>query len=252
MTVIELKHVSKWFYRNPVRKLLRDQLVALLRPCPKSIFYALQGVTLKIERHESVAIIGHNGAGKSTLLSLITGLASPDDGFVRVNGRAAALLELGSGFHPDLTGLENITLNAALLGFREAQLQECLHKVVDFSELGQFINEPIRTFSSGMVVRLAFSVAVHMNPDLLIVDEVLGVGDLRFQEKCSDKIKQMRRDGATLLCVSHSSSMIETLCERAIWLHEGRVLMDGSCNSVVTAYNSWSCEKNIDAERRLE
>jgi ABC-type polysaccharide/polyol phosphate transport system ATPase subunit len=183
-----------------------------------------------------VALIGENGAGKSTMLSLVTGLAKPDTGSVKVNGRVAALLALGSGFHPDLTGEENVYMNAALLGFSERQAKARFASIVEFSEIGKFIDEPIRTYSSGMVVRLAFAIAVHVDPAILIVDEVLSVGDAHFQDKCMKKIADLRKQGITMLSVSHDPSMVLNFCDRAIWLHKGELIRDGNAAPVLQDY----------------
>jgi ABC-type polysaccharide/polyol phosphate transport system ATPase subunit len=236
MTIIDVQHVSKQFRRHIGRKLIREQLYEAIRRVPVPHFYALEDVTFKISAGESVAIIGANGAGKSTLLSIIAGLCAPDSGYVRVHGRIAPLLELGSGFHPDLTGNENVLLNAALLGYTRREAEDKLEEIIDFSELGDFVNEPIRTYSSGMVVRLAFSVAVHADPGVLIVDEVLGVGDSHFQEKCVAKIRSLRAQGKTLLCVSHSAKTVLDFCDRAIWLRAGRLEMDGDVTRALDAY----------------
>jgi ABC-type polysaccharide/polyol phosphate transport system ATPase subunit len=241
MALIEVNRVSKFFRRNQGRKLLREQLVDMFRLRREHDFFcALRNVSFEVAEGESVAIIGENGAGKSTLLSLVTGLAQPDEGTVRVNGRVAALLTLGSGFHPDLTGEENVYMNAALLGFSEREARAAFPAIVEFSEIGKFITEPIRTYSSGMTLRLAFSVAVHVNPAILIVDEVLGVGDAHFQEKCTTKIADLRRQGITMLSVSHSPAMVRGFCSRAIWLHHGELMRDGSADVVVEEYTLYS------------
>lgn len=198
---------------------------------------------------ESVAIIGANGAGKSTLLNLIAGLAQPDEGAIHVRGRVAALLELGSGFHRDLTGIENVALNAALLGFNERQLVQRMPEIFEFAELGDFIREPIRTYSSGMIVRLAFSIAVHVDPSILIVDEVLGVGDSKFQEKCAERIRTLRSEGKTLLCVSHAPAMIRDYCDRAVWLDHGRVVSDGPAAEVLKRYGDYMTQHHHSAVR---
>src|SRR5207302_3910668 len=164
---------------------------------------------------------------KSTLLGLVAGLANPDQGRLVVRGRIAPLLELGSGFHPDLTGAENLTLNAALLGIGRKRLDTLFGDIVDFAELGDFMDEPLRTYSSGMTLRLAFSVAIHVNPDILLIDEVLAVGDAAFQGKCFDRILDFRRRGKTILCVSHALGMVQELCTRGIWLDHGELMLDG-------------------------
>lgn len=236
MNLIEVKGVSKTFRRHTGRKLLREQIRDWFFPRTVETFHALRNISMTVGCEEGVAVIGANGAGKSTLLSVITGLAKPDEGSVTVRGRIAPLLELGSGFHPDLTGLENIMINGALLGFTERQVMDHFDEIVDFSEIGDFIQEPIRTYSSGMVVRLAFSIAVHVDPAVLIVDEVLGVGDSHFQEKCAAKLSSLRAQGKTLLCVSHSPAMVLRFCARAIWLHHGEMVLDGEARPVLDAY----------------
>ena len=193
-------------------------------------------VSFQLSRGEALAVVGRNGAGKSTLLSLVAGLAKPDEGSIQVNGRIAPLLELGSGFHPDLNGKENVFLNAALLGLSRKQTYALYDSIVDFSGIGEFINEPLRTYSTGMILRLAFSVAINMDPEILIVDEVLAVGDAGFQAKCYERVSDLRNAGKTILAVSHASQMIQQLCERAIWLDAGELVMSGTVRDVMEAY----------------
>jgi len=183
-----------------------------------------------------MAVVGRNGAGKSTLLSLVAGLAEPNEGCVAVDGRVAALMELGSGFHPDLTGVENLRLNASLLGLTRQRTSEVHDSITEFAGIGDFINQPLRTYSSGMIMRLAFSVAIHVDPDILIVDEVLAVGDQNFQAKCFEKISELKHAGKTLLFVSHAANNVRKLCERALWLDHGEVMMDGPAGEVIDAY----------------
>jgi ABC-type polysaccharide/polyol phosphate transport system ATPase subunit len=187
---------------------------------------------------EGLAIIGRNGAGKSTLLSLLAGLAPPDRGTIEVNGRVAALLELGSGMHPDLSGAENIYLNAALLGFGEKETRALFDPIVEFAGVGDFIHQPLRTFSSGMHLRLAFAIAVNVNPDILIVDEVLAVGDAEFQAKCYERIRRFRAEGKSFICVSHARPVLQELCDHAIWLDHGALVMSGNTVDVLDAYES--------------
>jgi ABC-type polysaccharide/polyol phosphate transport system ATPase subunit len=201
-------------------------------------FYALRNVSFDVRDGESISIIGGNGAGKSTLLSLVTGLATPNEGSIEVKGRVAALLELGAGFHPDLTGAENIRMNAALLGFSRKETNELFDSIVDFSGVGEFINQTLRTYSSGMSLRLAFSVAVNLNPDVLIVDEILAVGDQSFQAKCIERIRRLRKSGKTLLFVSHNAGMVLELCDRALWLDHGSLIMQGPAKEIVAAYQA--------------
>jgi ABC-type polysaccharide/polyol phosphate transport system ATPase subunit len=247
MLAVRLNQVSKSFPRHAGQILLRDRLMHLLRSRPQDRFYALRDISFQVEQGESVAVIGHNGAGKSTLLNLVTRLSRPNAGSVEVQGRVAALLELGSGFHPDLTGAENIHVNAALLGLSRQQTRRRFDGIVEFSEIGDFIHEPLRTYSSGMTMRLAFSVAVNMDPDILVIDEVLGVGDQVFFTKCVDKILEFHRAGKTLLCVSHATAVLENLCGRAIWLDHGRLVQDGPVSAVIHAYQESAARRSLQA-----
>jgi ABC-type polysaccharide/polyol phosphate transport system ATPase subunit len=234
---IELHEVWKSFRRHAGRMLLRAHAERLFSQRRRTnLFHALKGVSFSMKPGESLAVVGANGAGKSTLLSLVAGLVPPDRGTVGVNGRIAALLELGSGFHPDLSGAENVYLNAALLGVGRRRIKEIFADIVEFSELGDFLAEPLRTYSSGMTMRLAFSVAVNVDPDILLVDEVLAVGDQAFQAKCFAKVLDFRHRGKTILCVSHSAGMVQELCSRAIWLDHGELMLDGPIAEVVDAY----------------
>ena len=191
---------------------------------------------MQVEPGEKVALVGGNGAGKSTLLGIVAGIITETSGKVSRNGRIGALLELGTGFHSDLTGRENIHLNASLLGFRPADVKRELDSIVDFAELKDFLDEPVRTYSSGMIARLGFSVAIHVDPDILIMDEVLSVGDRGFQAKCKEKIADLAGRGRTLLFVSHQMSAVLAMCPRTVWLDKGRVRMDGPSQKVVAAY----------------
>src|SRR5689334_2492604 len=234
--ILEFEHVSKYFYRHGGRMLLRDRLTHLLNPGSRERFYALTDVSFALEHGESMAVVGSNGAGKSTLLNIATSLCDPSAGRVAIGGRVEALLELGSGFHPDLTGAENLRIKASLLGLTRRQVNERFDQIVEFSELASFINEPLRTYSSGMWVRLAFSVAINVDPDLLIIDEVLGVGDQNFFNKCVEKIMEFRHAGKSILCVSHALDTLERTCERGLWLDHGRVMKQGSVGEVLKAY----------------
>jgi ABC-type polysaccharide/polyol phosphate transport system ATPase subunit len=238
MSLIEFNNVSKFFYRHGERLLLRNRLQQMLsRKAPES-FAAVNNVSFTIDRGESMAIVGPNGAGKSTLLSLVAGLSRPDSGSIEVNGRVAALLELGSGFHPDLTGAENVRLNAALLGLSRKRTAELFDEIIEFSGVEhKFINEPLRTYSTGMSMRLAFSVAINMDPDVLLVDEILAVGDTYFQEKCFQRVHDFRNSGRSLLCVSHAPGMVQQLCDKAIWMDHGEMVMSGAVGEVLEAYN---------------
>ena len=236
MTAIEFRGVSKYFRRHAGHVLLRNRMAQWWNGLHRERFYALKSVSFQLSRGEALAVVGRNGAGKSTLLSLVAGLAKPDEGSIQVNGRIAPLLELGSGFHPDLNGKENVFLNAALLGLSRKQTYALYDSIVDFSGIGEFINEPLRTYSTGMILRLAFSVAINMDPEILIVDEVLAVGDAGFQAKCYERVSDLRNAGKTILAVSHASQMIQQLCERAIWLDAGELVMSGTVRDVMEAY----------------
>jgi ABC-type polysaccharide/polyol phosphate transport system ATPase subunit len=187
-----------------------------------------------------MAVIGPNGAGKSTLLGLVAGLAEPNAGRVAVEGRVAPLLELGSGFHYDLTGAENVRLNASLLGLTRKETERRFGEIVDFSGIGEFIHEPLRTYSSGMMMRLAFSVAMNTDPDILLIDEILAVGDQAFQAKCIERVHDFRRRGKTMLCVSHSLPMVQAFCDRAVWLDHGELVMTGTVDEVAAAYTGYA------------
>jgi ABC-type polysaccharide/polyol phosphate transport system ATPase subunit len=242
MPLIEFQNVSKTFPRGGGQMLLRNYLGLLFERQSRDDFYALRDISFRVEHGESVALIGTNGAGKSTLLSLVAGLAPPDAGTVTVNGKVAALLELGVGFHPELSGAENVRLNAALMGLSRRRLAEVFEEMVEFSGVRDFIDEPLRAYSSGMKLRLAFAVAIHCDPEILLIDEVLVVGDQAFQAKCLARIKEFRRQGKTFLCVSHSPAMVQALCDTAIWLDHGKLLMSGKVGEVLDAYSAFASQ----------
>jgi ABC-type polysaccharide/polyol phosphate transport system ATPase subunit len=199
-------------------------------------FYALKDLTIRIQQGECVGVIGRNGAGKSTLLSIILGTILPSKGNIKVIGRVTPLLELGAGFHPDLTGRENIILNGILLGLSKLEAIEKMPSIIDFSEVREFIDIPVRTYSSGMYLRLAFSVAIHADPKILIIDEVLSVGDERFQKKSKETILKLIKGGITTVFVSHNLRDIEEVCDRAVWLDHGRVVAEGEPRIVIDRY----------------
>jgi ABC-2 type transport system ATP-binding protein len=210
----------------------------LRRELPKTReLWALEGVDLDIHRGETVGIVGRNGSGKSTLLKLIAGIFSPSTGTLEVEGRVGSLIEIGAGFHPEFTGVENVYLNAAIYGLKRSYVDEHLDEIVDFAELEQFKDVPVRTYSSGMYMRLGFSVAMHIQPDILLLDEVLAVGDEAFQQKCFGRIAEFKRAGGTMVFVSHDPSAVERLCDRAIMLESGHVLEQGSAPEIVSAYH---------------
>ena len=215
------------------------------------VFRALDDVSLTLQRGQSLGIVGENGAGKSTLLKIVAGVIAPTRGRVQVNGRVGALLELGSGFHPDYTGLANIELSAALLGLSPREIASKREEIVAFADIGDHINDPIKNYSSGMVVRLGFAVATALRPDILITDEVLAVGDESFQKKCIAWMEDYLSDGGTLLLCSHSMYHIQKLCRHALWLRHGQVVRDGAAMDVTQAYLAFHEEKSAQAKQPL-
>ncbi|MFC5582597.1 ABC transporter ATP-binding protein [Rhodanobacter terrae] len=250
-TAIEISQVVKDYaiYRSP-----RERLVSLIKPNSSGnsgkIFRALDGISLIVRRGETMGIIGRNGAGKSTLLQVLCGTVTPTVGTVRINGRFAALLELGAGFNPDFTGRENVYMNASLLGLSKAEIDDRLDSIRAFADIGDFFERPVKTYSSGMYVRLAFSVAIHTEPDVLIVDEALSVGDIRFQMKCLARIEALRARGATILFVSHSMEQIKRFCQTAIWMEGGRVKLHGEASFVADQFRDH--EIGRDSETRQD
>jgi ABC-type polysaccharide/polyol phosphate transport system ATPase subunit len=196
----------------------------------------LKGINLNIKKGEAVALIGTNGSGKSTLLKLMTKILYPNSGTIEINGKLTSLLELGAGFHPDFSGRENIYFNASIFGLTRKEIDERLEDIIEFSELRNFIDNPIRTYSSGMFMRLAFAVAINVNADILLVDEILSVGDEHFQNKCIEKMLELKNEGKTMVFVTHSMESVKKLCTRAIWLYNGEIEMDGQAMDVIKKY----------------
>ena len=215
---------------------VKESIVSLFKRNKKEKRLVLNGVSLKIKKGEAVALIGVNGSGKSTLLKLMTKIIFPNKGKIEINGKLTSLLELGAGFHQDFSGRENIYFNASIFGLTKKEIDERLEKIIEFSELGSYIDNPVRTYSSGMYMRLAFSVAINVDADILLVDEILSVGDQHFQEKCLNKMRELRDEGKTMVFVTHSMGQVKALCDRAVWLSEGKIKMDGSPDEVVDAY----------------
>lgn len=237
--VLTLEHVARRFIKRRERhRSFQDKFVRLLsrRNVEQEDFWPLRDVSLTLQRGDALGVIGPNGSGKSTLLKLITGILVPTSGNLIVNGRICSLLELGAGFQPDLTGRENIYLNGSIYGLSRAEMDARVDSIVDFAELGDFIDTPVRHYSSGMYVRLGFAVAIHTEPDLLLVDEVLAVGDATFQHKCLSAIQRFRDNGGTLLLVSHDLDSIQSICRRAIWLEHGLIQAEGQPTDVAMAY----------------
>ena len=196
----------------------------------------LENINLEIKKGETVALIGVNGSGKSTLLKLMTKIIYPTTGKVTTHGKLTSLLELGAGFHPDFTGRENIYFNASIFGLTAKEIDERVPAIIEFSELGELIDTPVRTYSSGMYMRLAFSVAINVDAEILLIDEILAVGDQHFQEKCYAKLKELKESDKTIVIVSHSLDAIKELCDRAVWIHEGHIEKDGKTSDVIKEY----------------
>lgn len=237
--MIKIQNLTKIYklYAHP-----KDRMKEALNPFRKKYhtdFYALKNLTFNVKKGETIGIIGKNGAGKSTLLKILTGVLSPTDGHYEVQGKIASLLELGSGFNPELSGLENVYFNGSLLGYTKKEMEQKLQAILDFADIGEFIHQPVKTYSSGMYVRLAFSVAINIEPEVLIIDEALSVGDVRFQLKCFRKLEAIKKRGTTILLVTHDTGSIINHCDRALWLHEGMTKELGSPESVCKHYMSF-------------
>ncbi|MBR2833498.1 MAG: ABC transporter ATP-binding protein [Bacilli bacterium] len=214
---------------------LKEKILFLSRG-KKEYRKVLKNINLMIKKGESVALIGTNGSGKSTLLKLMTKIYYPTKGSVVTHGKLTSLLELGAGFHPDFSGRENIYFNASIFGLSKREIDERIDDIINFSELNDFIDNPVRTYSSGMYMRLAFSIAINVDADILLVDEILAVGDQHFQEKCHEKLLELKRSGKTIVIVSHSLDSVKELCDRAVWIYDGEIKMDGKCKEVIDEY----------------
>ena len=215
---------------------IKEKLLFLFSRNRKEKREVLSGINAKIKKGEVVALIGTNGSGKSTLLKLMTKIIYPNKGRITTNGKLTSLLELGAGFHPDFTGRENIYFNASIFGLTKKEIDERLDNIIEFSELEHFIDNPVRTYSSGMYMRLAFSVAINVDADILLIDEILSVGDEHFQNKCFNKMLELKNEGKTMVFVTHSMDSVKKLCDRTIWLKDGKIKMDGNTNDVVEKY----------------
>ncbi len=240
---IYLKHISKKYpiYDRPSQKLF--ELLTLRRKQFHHEFWALRDVDLEVSKGITLGIVGQNGSGKSTLLQIVAGILRQTKGECLVSGNVSALLELGSGFNPEFTGRENVFMNGAILGLTHRQIEERIDQILDFSEIGDFIDQPVKTYSSGMFVRLAFSVAIHTDPDILLVDEALAVGDLIFQHRCINRIRRLREEKKTILFVTHDLQAVTRLCERAILMDHGKKLEDGTPDEVVQRYQALLLER---------
>ncbi len=259
MAVIEFERVSKAYYRRQGRGSLRDALAQLLGQVAglnsrrdEDLFWALDDVSFEVNAGETLGLIGPNGAGKTTTLKLISRVAKPTSGRIAVKGRLSALIELGAGFHPDLTGRENIYLNASILGLKNHEIDAKFDEIVEFAELTEFIDVPVKRYSSGMYVRLGFSVAAHVDPDVLLIDEVLAVGDYMFKDKCVQRINAFRQAGKTMIIVSHNKEMIQKLCNRVVFLYKGRVVFQGDTQEGLDRYHTGYAGEALRNERRTD
>ncbi|NYE94894.1 ABC-2 type transport system ATP-binding protein [Psychromicrobium silvestre] len=237
-TAIEVKTVNKEFVLRHTRS-IKEALVWLIRGRKGDLsekFHALKDVSLDVQQGETVALLGFNGSGKSTLLKHISGVMIPDSGTVQTRGRVAGLIEVGAGFHHDLSGRDNVYLNGAILGMTETEIDERFDSIIEFAEIGQFIDTEVKFYSSGMYLRLAFSVAVHTDPEVFLVDEILAVGDEPFQRKCIAKIKELAADGKTLVVVSHDLDLVAKICERGVLMDHGQVIFDGPIDDAVDQF----------------
>lgn len=236
MNIIEVKNLSKVYnlYNKPIDRL--KEALDIRKKQYHTTLYALNNVSFEVKKGENIGIIGTNGSGKSTLLKILTGVLTATEGEVKVNGKVSALLELGAGFNSEYTGIENIYLNGTMMGFSKEEMDKKLPVIVEFANIGEFINQPVKTYSSGMYARLAFAVAINVEPDILIVDETLSVGDTRFQIKCMNHMQKMIEGGTTILFVSHDINAVRRFCTKALWLNKGNVMMYGESNKVADAY----------------
>ena len=215
---------------------IKEKLLFLFSRNKKEKREVLKGINLKIKQGEVVALIGTNGSGKSTLLKLMTQIIYPNKGKITTNGKLTSLLELGAGFHPDFSGRENIYFNASIFGLTKKEIDKRIDDIIEFSELGKYIDNPVRTYSSGMYMRLAFSVAINVDADILLIDEILSVGDEHFQNKCYNKMRELKEQGKTMVFVTHNMSAVKELCDRSVWLYNGEIRMDGDTGKIVDAY----------------
>ena len=254
-TAIEFSHISKYFRMEREKpRAFQDLFISLAQRRKNrkaKEFWALKDVTFNVQRGETVGLIGSNGSGKSTSLKLVSRIISPTAGSITINGHVTALLELGSGFHPDLSGRDNIFLNGTIMGLSRNEVERKVDAIIDFAELQDFIDVPIKNYSSGMYARLGFAVAVHLDPEILLIDEVLSVGDQGFQQKCAERMIGLRRKGITIFLVSHDLDTVSRLCSRAIWLDHGEVRMDGPASDITEAYYKFVLEQSTK-ENRIE
>lgn len=236
MNAIEVKNVSKKFRMYHDKSTTLKEHILFFKRTNYEENQVLNNVSLNVEEGTTLGLIGQNGSGKSTLLKLLSGIIYPDEGDIKINGRVSSLLELGAGFHPDFSGRENIYNNASIFGLSRSEIDRRYNQIVEFSELEEFIDNPVRTYSSGMYMRLAFSVAINVDADILLIDEILAVGDANFQKKCMDKIKELKHEGKTIVIVTHDTGSVERICDKAIWLNAGEIKHQGNAYDTVYTY----------------
>lgn len=240
---IEVRNVTKKFKMYFDKgKMLKERAISWKRNEYEERC-VINDISFDIKKGEAVGLIGHNGCGKSTTLKLLTRIMYPTSGSIEINGRVSSLLELGAGFHPDLSGRENIYINASIFGLTKSEIDKRIDEIIEFSELEEFIDNPVRTYSSGMYMRLAFSVAINVDADILLIDEILAVGDVNFQAKCLNKLMEIKQDGTTIVLVSHSTGQIEQICDRSIWIRDGVIALDGDAHTVDDEYLKYMGEK---------
>ena len=253
MIAVRFERVSKQFTLHHERpRSFQELFLSLIKLQPstsKEKYWVLNDISFEIEQGEMVGIIGPNGAGKSTILKLVSRIIEPTSGQTEVNGRLGALLELGAGFHPDLTGRENVYLNGAFLGRTKADMDRVFDDILEFSEMERFIDIPVKHYSSGMYMRLGFSIAIHLQPEILLVDEILAVGDRSFQLRCLDRVQELKRQGVTILLVSHDLAQVRNMCDRAIWIEEGQVQAEGPVEPVLSEYLAHALDPNRQVAR---
>ena len=244
-----LGDIHRWWMKRRGRKSHARDQATVAEPEEKGDFWALKDISFELKQGETIAIIGANGAGKSTLLKIISRITAPTTGIVRIRGRIGTLLEVGTGFHPELTGRDNVFLNGAILGMSRNEVKRKFDDIVGFAGLEQFIDTPVKRYSSGMYVRLAFSVAAFLEPEVLIIDEVLSVGDAQFQIQCMQRMEQIIKDGRTLIFVSHGADVVQQVCRRAIFLQKGKIMFDGATDDALAAYEK-SCQQGSNVEEQ--
>lgn len=245
-TVIKVRDLVKKYniYDEPIDRL--KEIFSIKKKCYHREFLALNGLTFNVEKGDAIGILGKNGSGKSTLLKMITGVLTPTSGTLEINGKIAAILELGTGFNMEYTGIENIYLNGTMMGYTREEMEDKVQGIIDFADIGDFINQPVKVYSSGMFARLAFAVASNVDPEILIVDEALAVGDTRFQMKCISKMKALKEKGTTILFVSHATEQVKRFCNKAIWIKDGKIKAEGESSEVVDKYEDFMKYEAVD------